>query len=158
MSRLACRKFIRAYSYARGGCADVVVQPTPGDDQMNALKMLAVGAIACLLSTGAGAEEKIDYAKMIVGKWEVTKADEGTVPAGTIVEFTKDGKFKVGGKKDDVDMSFEGSYKVEKDTFTFTLKIGDEEQKQTITITKMTDTEMHTKNKEDKKVELTKKK
>jgi uncharacterized protein (TIGR03066 family) len=142
----------------RGGRAEVLVHPTPGEDEMNALKLLAVGAIVCVMSAGARAEEKIDYAKMLVGKWEVTKADPETVPPGTIVEFTKDGKFKVGGKKDDVEMNLEGTYTVEKNTFTFTLKIGDEEKKDTITITKITDKEMYTKNKEDKKVELTRKK
>ena len=124
---------------------------------MNALKLLAVGVIVCLMSSGARAEEKIDYAKMLVGKWEVTKADEGTVPAGTIVEFTKDGKFKVGGKKGDDEINLEGTYKVEKDTFTFTVKMGDDETTQTITITKITDKELHTKNKDDKVVELKKK-
>jgi uncharacterized protein (TIGR03066 family) len=142
----------------RGGRAEVPVYPTPGEDQMNAMKLLTVGAIVCAMSAGARAEEKIDYAKMLVGKWEVTKADADTVPVGTIVEFTKDGKFKVGGKKDDVEMNLEGTYTVEKDTFSFTLKVGDEEKKDTITITKISDTEMHTKNKDGKIVELTKKK
>jgi uncharacterized protein (TIGR03066 family) len=142
----------------RGGHAEVPVHLTPGEDEMNALKLLAVGAMVWFMSAGARAEDKIDYAKMIVGKWEVTKADEGTVAAGTLIEFTKDGKFKVNGKKDDMELAIDGTYKVEKDTFTFTMKIGDEERTQTITITKITDKEMHTKNKDDKVVNLTKKK
>ena len=54
---------------------------------MNALRVLVV---VCLVAAVGRAEEKPDYAKMIVGKWEVTKADEGTLPKGSIVEFTKD--------------------------------------------------------------------
>jgi len=125
---------------------------------MKALRWLAVGVVVSVLGTTARAEDKPDYAKMIVGKWEVTKADEGTVPAGTMIEFTKDGKFLVNGKKDDKDETFEGKYTVEKDTFTFTLKVGDQEHSDTITITKISDKEMSTKNKQDKVVELTKKK
>ena len=75
---------------------------------MNALKLLAVGTIVCFLSAGARSEEKIDYAKMIVGKWEVAKADEGTVPVGTIVEFTKDGKMIVQAKIMDKEIKIEG--------------------------------------------------
>ena len=124
---------------------------------MNMLRILSVGAIVCAFTAGARAEDKVDYAKLIVGKWEITKADDGTVPVGTIVEFTKDGKFKVTGKKEDKVETFEGTYKVEKNTFTFVMKVGDEEHKETITITKMTEKEMSTKNKEDKVVECKKK-
>ena len=125
---------------------------------MNALRLVAVGAVVCLLAGGGRAEEKVDYAKMIVGKWEVAKADEGTVPAGVMIEFTKDGKVKVSGKKDGEDLNMEGTYKVEGDKFIVTMKRGDDEHMQTITITKITDTEMATENKEGKKVMLTKKK
>ena len=124
---------------------------------MNALKLFAVVAVVCLLGPTVGAEEKPDYAKLIVGKWEVSKADENTVPKGTLIEFTKDGKVKVTGKKDDKDVTFEGTYKVEKDTFALTMKVGDEERTQTITITKISDKEMATKNKDGKVVELKKK-
>src|SRR5262245_15811151 len=124
---------------------------------MNMLRILSVGAIVCAFTVGARAEEKVDYAKLIVGKWEISKADEGTVPVGTIVEFTKDGKFIVTGKKDDVDMKFEGTYTMDGNKFTFKMKIGEEEQSQTITIVKISDKEMSTKNKDDKVVECKKK-
>jgi uncharacterized protein (TIGR03066 family) len=125
---------------------------------MSTLRWLAVGAIACLLVPGARAEDKPDYAKMLVGKWEVSKAEEGTVPTGAVIEFTKDGKVKFTGKKDDKEVMIEGTYKVEGDKFTVTMKQGDDEHTQTITITKISETEMSTKNKEGKVVELTKKK
>ena len=124
---------------------------------MNALKLAAAVAVVGLLATGARAEDKPDYSKMMVGTWTVTKADADTVPPGTVIEFTADGKMKVTGKKDDKEMSFEGTYKVEGDKFTFTMKVGEEEHKDTITITKISKTEMLTKNKDGKTVELTRK-
>lgn len=125
---------------------------------MNALKWLGVAAVVVLLNASARAEdEKVDYAKLIVGKWEVSKADEGTVPPGAVIEFTKDGKMKATLKKGGDDVTLEGTYKVVKDTFEMTMKVGDQERKQTITITKITDKEMSTKNKDGKVVELKKK-
>ncbi|HJZ55504.1 MAG TPA: TIGR03066 family protein [Gemmataceae bacterium] len=124
---------------------------------MNAIKWLGVVAIVSLAGAGTRADDKVDYAKLLVGKWEVTKADPGTVPEGTLVEFTKDGKMKITAKKDGKDTMIEGTYKVEKNTFTMTVKIGDEEHTQTITITKISEKEMSTKDKDGKAVELKKK-
>ena len=125
---------------------------------MNALRLFAVGAVVCLLVAGARAEEKQDAAKLIVGKWECTKADPESLPVGAVVEFTKDGKMKVIVKMGDMEMTIEGTYKVEKDKFTFALKMGDQEHKDTITIKKISDKEMVTENPEGKKVELARKK
>jgi uncharacterized protein (TIGR03066 family) len=58
---------------------------------------------------------------------------------------------------DEKEVPFEGTYKVEKDTFTFIMKMGEEEHKETITITKMSEKEMSTKNKDGKVVECKKK-
>ena len=125
---------------------------------MKALQWLAIGLIIGLAGAAARAEDKPDYAKLIVGKWEASKADEGTLPPGAVVEFTKDGKLKLTGKKGDTEMSFDGTYTVEGNKFTIAMKAGDQEHKQTITITKLTDTEMSTKNDEGKVVEFKKKK
>lgn len=122
------------------------------------MKALRVLAVVCLVGAFARAEEKPDYAKLIVGKWEVTKADEGTLPKGSIVEFTKDGKFTSREKMGDKDVQFTGTYKVEGDTFELDLKIGDESHKVKITITKLTDDEMHTKGEDGKVVEVKRKK
>jgi uncharacterized protein (TIGR03066 family) len=123
---------------------------------MKALKCLGLAALLVTVSAIARADEK-DYPKLIVGMWEVTKAAEGTVPEGTLIEFSKDGKMKVSAKKGDDDFKLEGTYKVVKSTFEFTLKLGDMEKSQTITITKLTAKEMATKNEEGKVVELKKK-
>lgn len=124
---------------------------------MNMLRILSVGAIVCAFTVGARAEDKVDYAKLLVGKWEISKAEEGTVPVGTIVEFTKDGKVKITAKMEGKEISFDGTYKVEKNTFTFIMKMGDMEHKETITITKMSEKEMTTKDKDGKVVECKKK-
>jgi len=123
---------------------------------MSALKWLAVGAVVCLAGGGARAA---DNAKMLVGTWEITKPAEGGagLPKGSLVEFSKDGKIKV-TRKGDTDMVMEGTYKLDGDTFTATMKVGEEERTQTITIVKLTDTELHVKNKDGKMSELTKKK
>lgn len=124
---------------------------------MNALKLMAVAAVACLVGPSARAEDKADYAKLIVGKWTVTKADEGTVGAGATVEFTSDGKVKAVHKKGDEDVTVDGTYKLDGDKLQMIIKAGTDEHKLEITITKLTKTELHTKNEEGKAVELTKK-
>lgn len=125
---------------------------------MKALKCLGLAALLVSLSANARAEDdKVDYKKLIVGMWEVSKADEGTVPEGTLVEFTKDGKLKISAKKGDDDFKIEGTYKIVKNAFEYTLKLGDMEKSQTVTITKITEKEMATKNEEGKVVEFKKK-
>lgn len=118
--------------------------------------MVAFGTMLSLLGGVVRAEDKVDYAKMIVGKWEVTKAD--VLPIGATVEFTKDGKLKITEKMGDKEMTFEGTYKVEGDKFTVKIKIGDDEHTNTITITKISDKEMTTKDKDGNVVEVKRKK
>lgn len=121
---------------------------------MNVLKLVAVAAVVCLIGTSVRAD---DNAKLIVGKWTVEKADEGTVEKGATVEFTADGKCKAVHKVGDQEMTAEGTYKVDGDKLTMSMKFGDMERKIDITIKKLTKTELHTENSEGKKVELTKK-
>jgi uncharacterized protein (TIGR03066 family) len=83
-----------------------------------------------------------DHAKLLIGRWEVTKADEGTVPVGTLIEFTKDGKVKLSVKKDESLEVTEGAYKIEKDTLTVTVKKDGEEQSKKVTISKISEKEM----------------
>ncbi len=125
---------------------------------MNAIRLVAVAAVAGFLCVGARAEDKKDYAKLIVGKWEASKADEGTLPQGSFVEFTKDGKIKITIKAGDMDMSIEGTYKLKGDKFDLTMKVGDDEHTQTITIKKLTETELSTTDKDGKAVVLKRKK
>jgi uncharacterized protein (TIGR03066 family) len=124
---------------------------------MNTLKWLGVAAMVVLMNTSARAQDETDYAKLLIGKWEVTKADEGTVPVGSLIEFTRDGKVKATIKKgEDLEMQ-EGAYKVEKDTLTVTMKKDGEEQSKKITISKISEKEMTCKHEDGKVLELKKK-
>jgi len=92
--------------------------------------LLACAAIllaAAGMTEATGGEKKKDKtnAEKILGKWEVTKAEQ--VPAGSTIEFTKDGKFKAVLKAGDKDLAMDGTYKVEKDKLKTTLKLGDKE-------------------------------
>ena len=123
---------------------------------MNAFRLLLAGVTVFALTVSVRAEkkdEKPDNAKLIVGIWEVTKADPGTVGAKAVIEFTKEGKIKV----EDGDRKLEGTYKIEGDKFTFAIKIDGEERKKTITIKKISDKELSTTDDQGKKVEFKKK-
>jgi uncharacterized protein (TIGR03066 family) len=124
---------------------------------MNAPKLPAALAAVCLLAAGARADEK-DYPKLIVGQWTVSKADAGSVPPGAVIEFTKDGKMMMSAKKDDAEIKREGTYTVDGSKVKLTLKRGDEERAQTLTVIKLTDTELSVEGEDGKKVELSKKK
>ena len=126
---------------------------------MSVSKLFAAGVLLCAFGTFALAEDdKADDAKLVVGKWEVTKAAPGTVPEGTLIEFAKDGKLKVVAKKGDNDFSIDGTYTLEKNTLTLKMKIGDDEKTKAITITKISDKAMSTKDSDDKVVEMERKK
>lgn len=125
---------------------------------MNILRGLTVCSVVLVLGLGVRAEEKPDYAKLVVGKWEATKTDPDTLPKGSLVEFTKDGKLKVTVKEGGTDMTIEGTYKLTGSKFEMTMKIGDMEHKETIEIVKIDAKEMSTKDKDGKAVVLTKSK
>jgi uncharacterized protein (TIGR03066 family) len=83
-------------------------------------------------------EKKTDeYPKLIVGKWEITKAG-GDVGPGSTLEFGKGGKFQMDVKAGDKKQAVDGKYKVEKDKVTITLMAGDQTFDQTLMIRKLT--------------------
>jgi uncharacterized protein (TIGR03066 family) len=97
---------------------------------------------------------------MILGVWEVIKSDDGTPPMTTI-EFTRDGKLKVKTKVGDQTLTMEGTYKLEGDKLTVTLMTPDEKEKEvtdTVTITKLTDKDLITKDQKGKVDQFKKKK
>src|SRR5947209_9366551 len=103
---------------------------------MKAAGLVGLGAMVFLASFASAEDKKADNAKLIVGKWEVTKADEGTVGVGAVVEFLKDGKMKVTGG----DMMIEGTYKLAGDKVTISHKRDDQERSHDLNITKLDDT------------------
>ena len=103
---------------------------------MRGLRFALVAALVLSLhAAGSGAAKEegknkaADNAKQIVGKWDLVKATD--LPKGTkaTAEFTKDGKIKfdleVMGQK----VSAEGTYKIDGDKLTTTLKGPDGKEK-----------------------------
>ncbi len=124
---------------------------------MNALRLMAAVVLALGLVAGVRAADKIDKDKL-VGSWEVTKADEGGPPAGTVLVFDKYGKMKITHKKDGKETTDEGTYTIDGDKMTVTVKQDGKENKHMVTIKKLTDTEMVAENEQGKKIECKKKK
>jgi uncharacterized protein (TIGR03066 family) len=118
---------------------------------MNVLKYISVAAVVCLIGPTARPDDKPDYAKLIVGKWEVIKAAPDTVPEGEIIEFTMDRKLMASVKKGEEAETFEGKYTLDGDKLK--TKVGDKER-ETITIVKISETEMSTKDEDGKEVVL----
>jgi uncharacterized protein (TIGR03066 family) len=119
------------------------------------LGCVAFLALACAVS--AAGQAKIDP-KLLVGKWEpVLDKDKKEKPPAMVIEFTADGKLSLsvndGGKESHVD----GTYKLEADKLAVSLKIADKEIKETLTVKKLTTTELVTEDSKQKTETLRKK-
>jgi len=121
---------------------------------MKALCAAVLGV--CVVVSAGAARPDDDNAKKIIGTWEVTKSS-GDLPAGTTIEFTKDGKLMAVIKADGQEVKLDGTYKVEKDKLTVKVKLGDQTIEETATIKKLTDDALEIEDK-DKKVDVFKKK
>jgi uncharacterized protein (TIGR03066 family) len=110
----------------------------------------ALIVLAGAIPIGFSAEDtKTDeFPKLIVGKWEITKAG-GSAPAGTTLEFTKDNKVTMELSDGDEKVTVAGTYTIEKDKLTLQFKFGDDETEETLHITKLTDMAMELKDKDD---------
>jgi uncharacterized protein (TIGR03066 family) len=113
-------------------------------------------AVALAVAAGAPAQEtkgeKID-AKKLIGKWQpAEKKDKEAVT----IEFAKDGKLYLtadfGGKAE----KLEGTYKLDGNKLTVGVKLGDKEQTETVTVTRLTDDELMTEDSKGKKETLKK--
>ncbi len=118
--------------------------------------VLGVGLLATLRPQMLLAQGKDDPAAKIVGTWELAKSG-GELPAGTVIEFTKEGKLKATLKVDEQVLNIEGTYKVDKNKINVKVKIGEETVEETVTIKKLTDKELEIEDK-DGKVDVFKKK
>lgn len=132
---------------------------------MNVLRWgLVICLVAGLAAGRAAAKEKTNKEK-IVGLWELSKGE--TVPEGSTMEFTKDGKVKMTINDKGKEVKMEAKYKVDEDKLSLTLLGPDgkvlkgpdgKEAKETVTITKLTDKEFEVKDKNGKVDKFTKKK
>jgi uncharacterized protein (TIGR03066 family) len=110
-----------------------------GAHNMKTMLLMALALTVCCWAESAGrADDVKDAAKLLVGKWEATKVPEQGLPKGTIIEFSKDGKMTVRVKKDDKEVTMNGSYKLDNDKLAVALTDEQGEKKsQTVTIKKI---------------------
>jgi uncharacterized protein (TIGR03066 family) len=101
------------------------------------------------------AKKELTNKEKIVAVWVVTKSPDA--PPGASVEFTKDGKINISMDLNGKEMKIEGSYTVEEDKINTVLKQGPKEQKETLKIKKLTDTELVTEDEKGKTDEYKKK-
>jgi uncharacterized protein (TIGR03066 family) len=94
--------------------------------------------LCCGLSADDKKADPIDT-KKLVGKWEPKDKKEGM---SAVVEFTKDGKVNITLSGKDKDITFGGSYKVDGNKVTTVMTYNGKESTETHTITKLTDTEL----------------
>jgi len=102
-----------------------------------------VGLIAGLsLTAFAGADDKKtdEFPKLIVAKWEITKAG-GEAPAGTVLEFSKDNTVTIVLKMDGKEVEYKVTYKLDKDKLNVKINYGGAEA-ETLTVKKLTDDAM----------------
>ena len=111
---------------------------------MNVLRLMGAGVIVCGLAAGTRAGDEKAIPKRVVGQWTVVKASPGTFPLGTVLDLSKDDKAKVTGSRDGKEFIHAGTYAVDGATIIITVKVDGEEQKHTLTVTKIGDTEMVT--------------
>jgi uncharacterized protein (TIGR03066 family) len=111
---------------------------------MNVLRLIGAGVIVCVLAVGIRADDARDNPKLVVGKWTVVQATPGTFPLGTVLDLSKDDKVKVIGSRDGKEFVHAGTYEVGGARILITVKVAREEQKHTLIITKIGDTEMVT--------------
>jgi uncharacterized protein (TIGR03066 family) len=99
---------------------------------------LAVLVFNLSLSADDKKDEKID-AKKLIGKWEPKDKKEGMT---LVIEFLKDGKVTISASGNGKDVKFDGTYKVDGNKLTMTMKFGEKEQDLVRTVTKLTDTDL----------------
>jgi uncharacterized protein (TIGR03066 family) len=111
---------------------------------MIVLRLMGAGVIVCVLAVGIRAGDEKDYTKQVVGKWKVVKATPGTFPLGTVLDLSKDDKVKVIGNRDGKEFIHAGTYEMDGAKIIITVKVEGQEQKHTLTVTKISDTDMAT--------------
>lgn len=98
---------------------------------------IAMAGLLSFTAGGSAADEKID-AKKLVGKWEPKEQKD----VKTVMEFTRDGKLTVYAASGDMEFSVTGTWELKDSTLTILLKAGENEIKDKISISKLTDDEL----------------
>jgi uncharacterized protein (TIGR03066 family) len=104
------------------------------------MKTVLALVVCSLLSAVTLGQDPTKTTGMIVGTWKPTK---GKLPAGTTVEFTKDGKMRINLKLCGKTVSAEGNYRVDGNRITTTDKgLRGKQETKTARIKKLTNTEL----------------
>ena len=93
-----------------------------------------------------------------MGKWEATKSPADALPVGTVVDFDKEGKAHITHDRDGMKNTIDYNYKVESNKFVLEGKFEGNPVKHTVTIKKISDTEMVTEDEKGKVIEFKRKK
>ena len=123
------------------------------------LAFLAAGLLAASAPAALGDDKDKVSKDKLVGTWEIVKSTAAeSVPPGTLVEFTKDGKLKLTVTLDEKKVKLEGTYSLDGDKLKTQITGPDgQEHSDTDTITKLTDKEMSLKDSKDQRTELKRK-
>lgn len=97
-------------------------------------------------------DQKTD-AKKLIGKWET-----GDKKSLVVIEFAAEGKLTLTAGESGKEIKVEGTYKLDGDKLEVSLKFMGEEQKEKLTIKKLTDTELVTEDSKGKTETLKRKK
>jgi uncharacterized protein (TIGR03066 family) len=110
---------------------------------MTLLRLMLAGVVLCAVTIAVGADDKkAPDAKLLVGTWELTKdIENGKVPAGSVAEFGKDGKYKFTFKIKGKEVTQDGTYLLADDKLTIKTKDDDVEKKIVYTIKHLNDSE-----------------
>ncbi|WP_439631803.1 TIGR03066 family protein [Gemmata sp.] len=115
--------------------------------------LCAVVVLGFAGATAAGQDQKID-AKKLIGKWEAAKAKEGAPKM--VVEFAEAGKVTLTVTVGDKSEKIDGTYKVDGNKVEVVMALGGKEEKETFTVSKLTDDEMVSKDSKGKEETLKK--
>jgi uncharacterized protein (TIGR03066 family) len=101
--------------------------------------LCAVAVLGFAGVTAAGQDQKID-AKKLIGKWEAAKP-KADAPK-MVVEFAEGGKVTLTVTVGDKSEKIDGTYKVDGNKVSVAMAFGGKEEKETFTVSKLTDDEM----------------
>jgi uncharacterized protein (TIGR03066 family) len=99
------------------------------------MKTLAL-TLAAFILVGLNARAEEDKAAKLLGKWEAVK---GQLPAGSTIEFGKEGKITVSVKQEGKTEKHAGTYKLDGGKINVTRKYDGEERTRTFKVKKLTD-------------------
>jgi uncharacterized protein (TIGR03066 family) len=129
-------------SYERRAGAVVVRRRIAFLQESGDLMRALLGCAAILaLCLGVFADEKKDVidAKTLIGKWSLKGLDKGE---SVVLEFAKDGKAVLIAEQGGKEERAEGSYTLDGNKLTLTMRIEGKDEKQTLTISKLTNAEL----------------